>query len=82
MSDRRDKAKLDAEASFQKKEQRLQDAEKAKAEYESAARVLDENTARLRALRLAKETADREAGIAPAPKKKVRRARNPRSNLR
>jgi hypothetical protein len=82
LAETRDNAKVHAEASFRKKEQQLQDAQKARAEYQSAAHALDENTARLRALRLAKEAADREAGIAPAPKPKVKRFRNPRSNLR
>ena len=82
MSERRNNAELRAEANSHKKQQQLQDGEKARAEYRSAARALDENTARLRALRLAKEAADREAGITPAPKRNMKRFRNPRSNLR
>ena len=82
LAERRDNAKLQAEASFHKKEQQVQDGQKARAEYQSAARALDENTARLRALRLAKEAADREAGITPTPRKKAKPMRNPRSNLR
>jgi hypothetical protein len=77
-------AKAQAEATFQKKEDQRREGEKARAEYESEARARDENTARLRALRLAKEAADREAGIEVAAKEKARPkpVRNPRSNLR
>lgn len=79
-----DAAKVRAEATFQKKEDQRREGEMARAEYESEARERDENTARLRALRLAKEAADREAGIEIAPKQKARPkpVRNPRSNLR
>jgi hypothetical protein len=77
-------AKAQAEATFQKKEHQRREGEKARAEYESEARARDENTARLRALRLAKEAADRKAGIEVAAKEKARPklVRNPRSNLR
>ena len=46
-----------AEASF-KKEQRAQDGAKAMAEYEAAGVAAREKTARLKALRLAKEAAE------------------------
>ena len=62
-----------AEVQFQKA-QRKQDGENALSEYEAAGRAEREKTARLRALRLAKEAADKnEAGPAvnPAVKKKV-----------
>jgi hypothetical protein len=75
-------AKAWAEATFQKKEDQRREGDNARAEYESEARARDENTARLRALRLAKEAADREAGIEVAPKEKAKPVRNPRSNLR
>ena len=79
-----DAAKARAEAIFQKKEDQRRAGEKARAEYAAEARARDENTARLRALRLAKEAADREAGIEATPKEKARPkpVRNPRSNLR
>ena len=58
-----------AEASF-KKEERVREGAKAMAEHLAAAKAVDENTARLRALRLAKEAADRTAAAAkPAPVK-------------
>jgi hypothetical protein len=47
-----------AEASF-KKEERAKDGAKAMAEYEAQGRAIRERTARLRALRLAKEVADK-----------------------
>jgi hypothetical protein len=46
-----------AEASF-KKEQRAQEGIKAMADYEAEGRALRERTAKLRALRLAKEAAE------------------------
>ncbi len=48
-----------AEASF-KKEQRARDGAQAMAEYEAAVVAAREKTARLRALRLAKEAADKK----------------------
>jgi hypothetical protein len=76
-------AKDRAEATFLKKERQLREGEKARAEYDSAAHAVDKNTARLKALRLAKEAADREAGIEVAPKmKKPKPVRISRSNLR
>ena len=50
-----------AEAKFKKKEQKAQEGAQAMAEYEAAGRAVEKNTARLRALRLAKEAADKEA---------------------
>jgi hypothetical protein len=44
-----------AEARFRKIEQRASDGAKARTEYEAAARGVDEKTARLKALRLAKQ---------------------------
>jgi transcription elongation GreA/GreB family factor len=46
-----------AEAKFKKKEMQALDARKATAEYDAARRALSENTARLRALRLARDAA-------------------------
>jgi hypothetical protein len=54
-----------AEANF-KKEQRAKDAENAMADYEAQAHVVREKTARLRALRLAKEATEQKAQ--PKPK--------------
>jgi hypothetical protein len=59
-----------AEASF-KKEERAREGAKAMREYEADARAVHEKTARLKALRLAKEAADREA----EPKKAGRQSK-------
>ena len=53
--------KARAEASF-KKEERAKDGAKAMMEYQANSRVVREKMARLKALRLAKETAEKEAG--------------------
>jgi len=50
-----------AEASF-KKEERAREGAKAMREYEAESRAVHEKTARLRALRLAKEAAEKAAG--------------------
>ncbi len=55
-----------AEASF-KKEQRAQDGAKAMAEYEAASVAAREKTARLKALRLAKEAAEKDQEAAKKP---------------
>jgi hypothetical protein len=75
MADRSEEAKARAEGQFRKRQQRSEEAEKAYADIAAQARALDKNTARLNALRLAKEAADRETakrepGKPPAPKSK------------
>ena len=52
-----------AEASFNK-EERAKDGAKAMMEYQANSRIIREKTERLRALRLAKEAADKEAELA------------------
>jgi aspartate carbamoyltransferase catalytic subunit len=52
-------ARARAEASF-RKEERAKDAAKAMMEYQANARIVREKTERLKALRLAKETVDKE----------------------
>jgi hypothetical protein len=56
---RSDEARARAEANF-KKEQRAKEGAKAMMEYQANSRLVREKTERLRALRLAKEAADRE----------------------
>lgn len=56
-----DKARAQAEASFKKAEAE-RDSASAWAEYQAALAAIQEKTARLRALRLAKEAADEAAG--------------------
>lgn len=58
MTTRSDDARARAEANF-KKEQRAKEGEKAMMEYLAEGRMVREKTARLRALRLAKEAADK-----------------------
>ena len=53
-----DQTRARAEASF-KKEERAREGAKAMMEYEAEVRATQEKTARLRALRLAKEAADK-----------------------
>lgn len=65
-----------AEARFAAKQLRHQEARRAMSEYEADTRRIAENTARLRALRLAKEAADAAAKPeAPATKPSSRRRR-------
>ena len=55
--------KARAEASF-KKDERAKDGAKAMMEYQANSRVVRDKMARLKALRLAKEAADKAAGEA------------------
>jgi hypothetical protein len=57
-----------AEAQFKKREQQAREGEQARAEYEAAQRAVRENTARLRALRLARDAAARQAPMPSAKK--------------
>ncbi len=66
------KAKTDAESRYAKAQKRAQDATEAQAEATAEARRVDQKTERLRALRLAKEEADRVAKAALPPKKKAK----------
>jgi hypothetical protein len=63
-----DRAHDTAESSFKKRERRISEGRKAMAEHDAAARAVDANTARLKALRLARDAAAEEA----APAKKVK----------
>jgi hypothetical protein len=56
-----DEARARAEASFKKKE-RAKDGASAMTEYQANIRMVREKTERLRALRLAKEAADKNRG--------------------
>ncbi len=60
-----------AEASF-KKEERVREGAKAMLTYEAEGRAILKNTARLRALRLAKEAAEKGEGVATDPVKPSR----------
>jgi len=58
LATRMDEARARAEASF-RKEERAKDGAMAMTEYQANIRLVREKTERLRALRLAKETAER-----------------------
>jgi hypothetical protein len=73
-SDSEEVLKKRAEASF-RKEERAKDGRKGAADYEAAARAVAAKTVRLRALRLAKEAADKTAELATAPGKPARQNR-------
>jgi hypothetical protein len=62
-------ARSRAEASF-KKEERAKDGAKAMVEYLANSRATREKTARLKALRLAKEAAEKEVANKPAAAKR------------
>lgn len=59
-------ARARAEANF-RKEERAKDGAKAMMEYQAQSRAIREKTERLRALRLAKEAADKELASAGKP---------------
>jgi hypothetical protein len=59
MTTRSDEARARAEASF-RKEERAKEGTKAMMEYQTNSRLVREKTERLRALRLAKEAADKD----------------------
>ena len=61
-------ARARAEASF-KKEERAREGAKARMEYEQEVRATQEKTARLLALRLAKEEADKDREVPTAASK-------------
>jgi hypothetical protein len=67
-------AKQLADSKFKKKEMQLLDGRMAMAEYQAARRAVSENTARLRALRMARDAAEAlaaaENAATPAPRKK------------
>ena len=56
-----DEARVRAEANF-RKEERAKDGAKAMMEYQANSRMVREKTERLKALRLAKEAADKARG--------------------
>jgi len=60
-----------AEAHFHKAIKREQEAKQAMSQYEADARAVNEKTAKLRALRLAKEAAEANEAKEPARKKKA-----------
>ena len=59
MTTKSNEARARAEASF-RKEERAKEGAKAMMEYQASSRMIREKTERLKALRLAKETADKK----------------------
>ena len=56
-----------AEALFKKKQERLREGQQAMAEYQADRRAVGEKTARLRALRLARDAAESQPDAARTP---------------
>jgi hypothetical protein len=72
-----------AQAAFQKKEAQAREGATAMAEYVAAGHAERAKTERLRALRLAKEAADREAALrAPPPAPKPAKALAPKKSAK
>jgi hypothetical protein len=76
-SDSEEILKKRADASF-RKEERAKEGSKSKLEYEAEERAVLKNTARLRALRLAKEAAEKNEVVATKPLKRSRRPSKPK----
>jgi hypothetical protein len=66
-----------AEAKFKKQEERSREAQQVHAENAAKARAVDDNTARLKGMRLAKEAADKDAEKAKRPVKGKREKPQP-----
>ena len=58
-----------ASTALQKKEERLREGAQAMAEYLAEKHAMRERTAKLRALRLARDAANKQASIAPVKKR-------------
>ena len=74
MSGSPEEARARAEAKFQKQQQADQQAAQAKAQREAQARAVEDKTARLKSLRLAREAADKEATAQMAAASKQKRS--------
>lgn len=64
--------RLRAEAQFHRTIKKAHEAKQAVSQYEAAARAVDEKTAKLRALRLAKEAAEAKAAAEKKPEVKTK----------
>ena len=73
----KEETRIQAEAKFKRKEAQALEGAKAMAEYEAASRAIVEKTARLKALRLAKEAAEAAGGTAPIISAKKKRFSSP-----
>jgi hypothetical protein len=83
--DRTSQTHARASALFNKKEEQQREGRKAMAEYEASQQAMREKTAKLRALRLARDAADKQAPkLAPklAPKQVSKQAPTPPARKR
>ena len=69
-----EEARARAEAKFQKQQKAAEAGAKATAEHEAQARAVEDKTARLKSLRLAREAADKEATAQMAAASKQKRS--------
>jgi hypothetical protein len=74
----KEETRVQAEAKFKRKEAQAQAGAKAMADYEAANRAVTERTARLKALRLAKEATEARGAPAATSSAKKRRLSSPR----
>ena len=79
MADTPEEARARAEAKFKKAQIRARDDERVWAEHQATAQAVRDKTSRLKAVRLAKEAADKEAQLIkrPAARRKKPRAARP-----
>jgi len=73
----KEETRIQAEAKFKRKQAQVLEGAKAMAEYEAASRAVIEKTARLKALRLAKEAAEARGETAPVISAKKKRFSSP-----
>ena len=74
----REETRIQAEAKFKRKEAQALEGAKAMAEYQAASRAVIEKTARLKALRLAKEASEAQGETGPIVSPKKKRLSSPR----
>jgi hypothetical protein len=73
----KEETRVQAEAKFKRKEAQAREGAKAMADYEAASRAIIEKTARLKALRLAKEAADAQGETVPIISRRKKRVSSP-----
>ena len=75
-------SKSDAEVRYAKAQKRAQEATKAQSDADAEAKRVNDNTARLKALRLAKEASDAAAALANPPAAKGRKKKAAAKSVR
>lgn len=73
----KEETRVQAEAKFKRKEAQAREGAKAMADYEAASRAIIEKTARLKALRLAKEAAEAQSERVPIISRRKKRVSSP-----